>query len=135
VLFPLAEVGDKILTNLLRHVLADVGIKGFPLANGVKVNQADGKQLTALLFPRLLSSVVNFGLDSFTHHCSSEERIDTLYAETAWPVLLPVYYQSIVRGEIRSRIRPAITPIVTTPSTPSVAAMMRPISVWGVMSP
>ena len=40
--FPVGKVGDEILTHCHRQILAGVGIKTSPVAQGFKIGQLDG---------------------------------------------------------------------------------------------
>ena len=48
--FPVGKVGDEILAHFHRQILAGVGIKTSPVAQGFKIGQPDGKQLAAFFF-------------------------------------------------------------------------------------
>src|SRR6266540_71375 len=44
VVFPVCEIGDKVFAHLDGQILTGVGVEAFPLAEGVKIHEADREE-------------------------------------------------------------------------------------------
>ena len=63
--FPVGEVRNEILAHFHRQILAGVGIKTSPVAQGFKIGQPDGKQFAALFLLFRLAGFADLGHHPF----------------------------------------------------------------------